>query len=233
MDVKIVFVLVFLVGFLNVVVALPTGPDSLNVTSNETGSGSGSPWMVNISGAYIAKMNISSTSQNPHWKGFIGWINGKFTLDDSSGSTVYDWSSSSANGEVYATRESGSIEWGNISCANASQINSEDTVLQQSGDDNISSTFSGTNLETYVVAGFSVGVGDCFSSNAYVNNVSQNSSFEEIVLFDDSDIIFAAEIEDDVAGYDNNTYDFQMIVPDYGNESIGGNVIYYLYVEID
>ena len=189
--------------------------------------------MVNISGAYIAKMNISSTSQNPHWKGFLGWINGKFTLDDSSGSTIYDWSSSTANGEVYATRGSGSIEWGNISCANATQINSENIVLNHSGDDNISTTFSETNIETYLVAGFFVDVGDCSSSNAYVNNDSQNSSFEEIVLFDDTDIIFAAEIEDDVVGYDGGTYDFQMIVPDYGNESIEGNVVYYLYVEID
>ncbi|MCD4770880.1 hypothetical protein K8R30_00510 [archaeon] len=233
MDVKIGFVLIFLVGFLGIVAGLPTGPSSLNITYNETGAGAANPWMVNISGAYVAKMNISSISQNSRWKGFVGWVNGKFTLDDSTGSTVYDWSSSTTGGEVYATRGSGSIEWGNIGCANTSQINSEDSALQHSGGDNISSTFSGTNIETYVIASFSVGVGDCFASNAYVDNVTQNSSFEEIVLFDDTDIVFATEIEDDVGGYDGGIYDFQMIVPDYGNESIGGNVVYYLYVEID
>ena len=52
-------------------------------------------------------------------------------------------------------------------------------------------------------------------------------------MFDDTDIIFATEIEDDVGGYDGGAYDFQMIVTDYGNESISGNVLYYLYVELD
>jgi len=234
MDVKIGFILIFLIEFFSgIIVGLPTGPSALNVTYNETGSSSTAPWMVNISGAYVAEMNISSISQNSRWKGFVGWVNGKFTLDDSSGSTVYDWSSSTTGGEVYATRSSGSIEWENISCATTSNINNEDTALQHSGGDNISATFSGTNTETYVVASFSINVGDCFASNAYIDNASQSSNFEEIVLFDNTDIVFATEIEDDVGGYDGDTYDFQMIVPDYGNESISGNVLYYLYVEID
>jgi len=233
MDVKIGLVLIVLLGLSGIVVALPVGPSFFNMTSNETGASSGAGELVNISGGYVAKMNVSSVSQNSRWKGFLGWVSGSFTLDDASGSTVYDWPSATADGEIYATRGSGTIEWSNVNCATAGEITTEDSTLQQSGGDNISSTFSSTNLETYVVAGFSVGVGDCFSSNTYVNNVTQTASFEEIILFDDTDIIFATEIEDDVAGYDNSTYDFQMIVPDYGNESITGNVAYYLYVELD
>jgi len=233
MDVKVGFVLIVLLGFSSIVVALPVGPSFFNITSNETGANSGVGELVNISGGYVAKMNVSSVSQNSRWKGFLGWVSGSFTLDDASGSTVYDWPSATASGEIYATRGSGTIEWGNVDCATAGEITSEDSALQQIGGDNISSTFVDTNIETYVVAGFSVGVGDCFSSNTYVNNNSQNASFEEIILFDDTDIIFATEIENDVVGYDNSTYDFQMIVPDYGNESISGNVAYYLYVELD
>lgn len=233
MDFKVVFVLMFLCFIVGLAGAVPTGPDFLNITENGSASGSSSLGLVNTTGGYISSLNVSSTTQNPHWKAFVGWIDGSFTLDDSSGSSIYDWSFSFTGGEVYATRASGSISWGSIACASAGQIAAEDTALEHSGQDNISATFSGTNTGTYVASGTSIGVGDCFASNSYVNNVSQGASFEEFILYDTSNIIFAAEIEDSVAGYDGISYDFQMIVPENGNSTFTGSTAYYLYVELN
>jgi len=226
-------VLIILFGFISIVSAAPVGPDSLNVTLNETWGGPNTGSNVNVSGGLISKLNVSTIVQNPHWKAFVGWVDGRFTLDDSSDSSIYDWSISSIGGQVYATRVSGAVDWGNIECASDAEIIAEDVAMDHVGEDNISSTFNGTNAGTYVVSGVPIGATDCFAVNSYVNNASQSSSFEEIILYDSANIVFAAKIEDGIAGYDGADYDFQMIVPENGDSGFAGSTAYYLYVELN
>ncbi|MCK4997483.1 hypothetical protein KAS08_04210 [Candidatus Pacearchaeota archaeon] len=223
--------LLFIILFLAFAGAFPTGPDAINITSNTTGQ-SGSGMMVNISGGYIAKMNITATSQNNRWKAMIGEIDGKFTLDDATGSTIYDWTSTVVNGEVYATRQSGAITWSSVECANITHINQEDLEMSLTGEDNISQTFNDTNDETFQIGtSITIGVTDCFSTNTYVGNESQDAAFEEVVLYDSTSIIFATILETNEEGYDGGNYDFQMIVPE--NATTGSAQIpYYLYLEI-
>ncbi len=226
-------VILFSALFLSsLVIATPTGPSNINVTSNET-KASTAGQMVNISGGYISKLNITASVQNPHWKAFLGWIDGKFTLDDSSGSTIYDWTLSSIGGEVYATRASGVANWGTISCADAAEITAEDTSLNHTAGDNVTSTFtSASNSATFVVAGTTITAGACSAMNTYVNNVTQGTKFEEVILHDTSDIIYATILEEDETGYDGSAYDFQMLVPEVALETWTGSTAYYLYVEL-
>ena len=225
-------VLILCMGFFTFVEAVPSAPDFLNITENESWSGSVTGSEINISGGIISSLSVSATLQNSHWKAFVGWVSGKFTLEDSGSSSIYDWSLSSIGGQVYATRNASIVDWGNIRCATAGEILAEDVALEHSGEDNISMTFSGTNNGTYVVAGTSIDAGNCSSMNTYVNSVSQSSAFEEFVLYDSNSLVFAAEIEDAATGYDGVGYDFQMIVPENGNESSSVITPYYLYVEI-
>jgi len=229
----IVLTLVFFIIIIasSLVTATPTGPSSINVTANET-KGITAAQMFNISGGYISKMNITATVKNPHWKAFVGWIDGKFTLEDSSGSTIYDWTLSTVGGEVYATRASSTINWGTISCADASEITAEDTALNHTGEDNITSTFSSSNTATFVVAGTTISATACSSTNTYVNNATQSSAFEEVILHDETDIVYATILEADATGYDGSTYDFQMLVPENALETWTGATAYYLYVEL-
>lgn len=220
--------LLFLSSF---AIAIPSGPSAINVTSNTTQALTNG-MMVNISGGYVSKVNITATMQNDRWKAFTGWIDGKFTLDDAAGSTIYDWTLPSIDGEVYATRTSGAIDWANIACASAANISAEDTALEHTGQDNISATFSATNTDTFIVAGVTVGAGSCQAINTHVNNASQSADFEEVILYDTSNIIFATILEQDAVGYDGATYDFQMIVPENGNASKSIVTAYYLYVEL-
>ncbi len=218
--------------FTSIAVATPTGPSAINVTSNETKTVTSSQ-EINISGGIISKINITASMQNPHWKAFVGWIDGKFTLDDSSGSTIYDWTLSSVGGEVYATRASGTANWGSISCADATEITAEDTALNHTGEDNITSTFTAaSNAGTFVTAGTTISAGACSATNTYVNNVSQGATFEEVILHDTSDIIFATILEEDSTGYDGSAYDFQMLVPEVALDTWTSSTSYYLYVEL-
>ena len=104
-------IFVFLLTYVSA--ADPTGPDSLEVMHNETKQDVGAK-TINISGGRIATVNISATIQNPRWKGIVGNVTGKFTLDDAGGSTIYDWSISTITGRVYATRYSGTIKWSSV-----------------------------------------------------------------------------------------------------------------------
>ena len=214
-----------------IALATPTGPSSINITSNTT-KAAAAGYKVNISGGYIAKLNITATAQNPHWKAFVGWVNGKFTLDDSTGSTIYDWTLSSVSGEVYATRASSTPAWSSIGCATAANISNEDTALSQTNaDDNITATFSSTNSDTFVVAGTSITAGSCKATSTYTNNVSAGAIYEESILSDNTNLIFVNVIESGT-GYDGGTYDFQMIVPDNGSATWTGAIAYYIYLEL-
>ncbi|MCD4771309.1 hypothetical protein K8R30_02730 [archaeon] len=226
-------ILLSLIFLSTLAIAIPTGPSAITHVSNTTGIATGGQ-MVNISGGYISKFNITATSQNPHWKAFVGQLEGKFTLDDSTGSTIYDWTMSTVTGEVYATRASATIEWTTIGCANAAQITAEDVAMEQTGEDNITSTFTpASNAETFLVAGTTITTNTCSATNTYVNNVT-DTKFEEVILYDstNTDIVFATVLEADEQGYDGATYDFQMIVPENGNETNTGTTAYYIYVEL-
>jgi hypothetical protein len=213
--------------------ALPSGPTALNITSNETATTTAAQ-VVNISGGYIATLNVTAVTQNTRWKAFVGEVDGRFTLNDASGSIIYDWSLSSISGEVYATRASSAISWTEVGCADAANITAEDTALVHTGEDNITSTFTAANnSETFNVGGNAITATSCYALHTYINNQSQGADFEEVILADgSSNLIFTTILEEDVTGFDGNTYDFQMIVPENASTSFSSSTAYYVYVQL-
>jgi hypothetical protein len=217
--------------------ANPVGPDSVVIESNTTKSSVGS-YTLNVSGGRVVVFNMSSEIQNTRWKAFIGRVSGSFTLDDAMGSTVYDWSLATITGEVYATRNSSSITWTNLTCASVANLNTENTRMSQtSSADNLTATFnisSGATHDEFFVASRNISQNTCPTLNTYVANQSQDTRFEEIALYEymGGNIVYASILEQDAYGYDNRTYDFQMIVPENGAAGWSGATAYYLYVEI-
>src|SRR3989344_5436845 len=123
--------------FFSLVRAAPEGPSSITVDANET-KGSVSAATLNISGGRIATINITAENQNPRWKGFIGQVIGTFTLDDSTSSTLFDWSMTSVGGEVYAIKNVSTPSWTDIRCANTSQMENENYLMNHTNaNDNI------------------------------------------------------------------------------------------------
>lgn len=224
--------LLVFVGLLVFTSADPTGPSSIIIEDNSTATTSTSGSLFNISGGWVAKANLTITAQNSKWKALVGDVSGAFTLDDSTGSTIYNWSTGSTTGKVYATRTSGSVDWSHpIACATSPQIAAEDTALSQSGGDNIASTFSKTNDNNFVIAGTTLATGTCSSQNTFVNNASQDTAFEQIVTYDGANIVYATIINS-ATGYDGGTYDFQMLLPEDA-AAAAPQVPYYLFVELD
>jgi len=231
------FVMLFIFMFFSFVTATPTGPDSIDIDSNET-KGAVGAYTLNTSGGYITTFNVTATVQNPRWKAFVGQVSGSFTLDDSSGSTIYDWSLTSVGGEIYATTNASTITWTSVTCANVSALETENTKMSHSNSyDNITATFNTTENATHVeffVATVNITNSSCPTLNTYVNNVTQDSNFEEVVLWEvtGGNIIYATILETNQQGFDSASYDFQMIVPENGAPGWSGATAYYLYVEL-
>jgi hypothetical protein len=170
--------------FLNIINAVPDGVNNIDLTSNETKVATAG-YVLNTSGGYITTFNLTASLQNPRWKAFVGLVSGTFTLDDASGSTIYDWSLASTAGEIYATRNSSTISWTDIGCANTTLLENENALMNHtSAEDNITKTFDDTTHSSFVVAATTINANTCPTLNTYQNNASQDTEFEEMILSD-------------------------------------------------
>lgn len=231
------FVLIFGI-FLSINLIFAATPDNPSITSvnNSTWSSSNNGFF-NISGGYISTINLDATFQDSRWKAMVGNVSGKYTLDDASGATIFDWTFATITGRVYATRDSGTVEWATISCADGTEMENENIAMfhGNTSSDNLTRTFNKTTHTAFYAAGTYIGTNLCnYGVTTYKNDAPQTTDFEEIVLHDGTSIVYATILEDNVQGYDGTkTFDFQMIVPENGTAGYTGATAYYIYVELD
>lgn len=216
--------------------AAPIGP-TITIISNETKQPA-SAAIINTTGGSITTIVLNATTQNTRWKAYVGNVTGALTLDDANDNTIFQWSLTAVTGEVYATRASGNVNWSGANCSNSTHISNENLALNHSNkDDNITKTFNQQSHDGFFVGVREILANTCFSLRTYINSTSQSANFEEIVLYDGSNvtngnIIYATPLEQDAYGFDNSTYDFQMIVPENGLATWTGSTAYYFYVEL-
>ena len=214
------------------------GPNSTKAIApptvvNDTGNGI-------TAGGYIFTVNLNSEQQNLRWKAYVGNVTGTLVLDDANGQSIYDWAlATSPSGEVYATRASSVISWSTIACASASNISLEERALNHTANpsDNISRTFNYTNNQALDVGAVSIGASACPTTNLYENATTPtNDNFEEILLHDQTNMVYTSILEQNANGYDTSSsgklYDFEMIVPEVALASWQSSTAYYFYVEL-
>lgn len=209
----------------------PSGPDSYENKSTE------SPLptigaLINTSGGTITTINFQATTQNPRWKGFVGNITGRFALMDANNFSLYDWTLTTVQGEIYATRNSSLVDWISVRCANSTTISSEQNSLGflSTDADTINKTFNQTTHNSFYAGDTFIRNNTCPSTYLYVSGQSQNNTFQELLLYEDN-IIYTSLIEGAEIGYSNQTYDYQIIVPDNTQQGQPSEV-YYLYIEL-
>lgn len=230
------FALVLIMCFSQIAYSTPTGP-TITFIANETKPTAGAT-KINTSGGTITTVTLNTTSQNLRWKAYVGNVSGTLTLDDANDNTIFDWTLTDVIGEIYATRSTDSINWTGINCSDTTHIENENRALNHTNiDDNITSTFDETTHSGFYVGTSVILENTCRAVHTYVNSSSQESNFEEIVLYDgtteeNGNIVYATPFEQNAYGFDNSTYDFQMILPDNGLSTWSSSVAYYFYVEL-
>jgi len=217
------------------VVAIPVGPSILyNSTSNATPKPAAA---ITTAGGTFTTLVLNTTGQTYRWKAYVGNVSGKLTLADATNKSIFDWSVTSVTGEVYATRSNSAIDWTTVSCADSALINNEDIFMNMSlaSPDTINKTFNNTIHKSFYVGTTKIQNSTCKSIATYVNGVSQapteNAVFQEILLKDgSSNIVYTTLVNASTIGYNNQRYDFQMILAE--NEYNPTPTTYYLYVEL-
>lgn len=212
-------------------------------------------------GGFIFTLLMDSEQQNRRWKAYVGNVTGKLVLDDADGNSIFQWQLSAITGEVYASRASTSINWTGINCSwvadgktnraeglssNRTPEHNENIILSQTNkDDNVTATFRYKNHSSIEVGSRAIGKDECFSLQTWQRNAEQtfgdsdNANFTQVLLYDaalgktDGNIIYATELETDKTGYrTDQTYDFQLVLPEVGTSSWTSSTPYYFYVEL-
>ena len=211
----------------------PSAPSDMDISSNESPAPSVGP-LINISGGTISRISFNTTTQNYRWKGFVGNISGRLVLGDAQSRALYDWDINTLTGEVYATRKSSLPDWESISCAQGQTISAEQRSLNISTNstDSINRTFSKLTHDTFYVGTKEIEENTCQSTALNVNGTSQSQYFQEVLLEDGSWLVYTSLLENSTYGFDNNSYDFQMIVAENALQGSQPNEAYYFYVEL-
>jgi hypothetical protein len=217
--------------------AAPAGP-TISYVSNSTKAASSSNRSIDEKGT-ITVLTVSLNQQDYKWKAYVGNISGALVLDDANSKSIYDWSLSSVTGEIYATRQSATVSWGIIDCANQSVIDDEQAALGMSSSmrDSINSTFNNTVHKSFLVGTLNITTSSCRATATYINDsaqaVSEAAHFQEVLLKDNSTnaLIYASLLSNDHQSYnDIDFFDFQMILAE--NESSSVPINYYFYAEL-
>lgn len=217
---------------------LVTGqPTGVDIMSNVTDAPLPTPASaITTAGGTFTTMVLNGTFQTPRWKAYVGNVTGRITLDDSAGSTIYDWELATITGRVYVSRND-SIEWDNVNCVSDPTLASEQAFLDIDDTfvDSINRTFNDTIHRSFFVGTQFIANSSCRAIATYVNDTrqppSENASFQEVLLEDSvGNVIYTTMLEDAVEGYDSGLYDFQLIVPE--NPFAAVPTTYYFFAEI-
>lgn len=231
----LLLIILVLALFVNksIVLAVPQGA---TITSSSTENASVRPAdSSTAAGGSFTTLVLNVTSQTSKWKAYVGNVTGKMTLDNSANYTIYDWTLTTTQGEVYVSRND-SVSFSSLTCANDGNISSEETFLNinSSSDDSINKTFDQTIHKSFVIGGTgTIDNSTCYAIATYVNDTSQpadeNADFQEILLSDGTNLVFTTLLEDEEQGFDLGNYDFQLIVPDDPGAT---STTYYFYAEL-
>ncbi len=212
-------------------------PANPNMTYNYTETVSPKPAAyLTTTGGTFTTLVLNISAQDYKWKAYVGNATGKLALQDQTNYSIYDWRLSTISGNVFVSRNN-SIDWSNISCANRTLIENEDTYLNlnSSRSDSINMTFNSSQHKRFYAASKLITNSTCPAISTYIGGTSQSNGeankFQEVLLKDTANnMLYTTMLENSVIGFDNNRYDFQMIVAEDETKQTG--TTYYFYLEL-
>lgn len=231
---RIFFWLALVVALYMFYLASAVSPSGATVTSvsNETATPDPAGSHAAIAGN-VSEINIEGTSTTQSWQGYFGNVTGTIQLADSSDNVLYNWSLASPEGEIYASNSS-SITWSSVDCfdvaTNGAGLEADYNIASDDVD-GVNETFNLNNHAAFFTNSIEFTSGEC--NNTQLFNNGGVGTFDEVLLTDGTNTIFAALLEEDVVGFDGSPHDFQMIVLEDGHATDVATTTYYFWVELE
>ena len=221
--------------------AEPQAPTDLSVVTSSRRQASGVATVPAYAGN-VTELDIDASIVTQGWQAYYGQVSGTIVLDDANNNSVYTWSLTSPEGEIYATRNDTVINWtaSNIVCANLTHIEAEESALNFNFDgnqdaDGINETFTYTTHPGFNVSAEGFEPDECpFTVSTYVNDSAGTRSFNETLLYSSSEdtLVYMSLLNDDAYGFNYTQWDFQMLVAEDGHSGDTATTTYYFYVEL-
>ncbi|MEM4710806.1 MAG: hypothetical protein QXL18_02590 [Candidatus Woesearchaeota archaeon] len=205
----------------------------------------------------VTEFNTDTSTITRTWQGYFGNVTGTIVLGDANNNTLYDWSVANPQGEIYAIRSPTVPSWSNARCANATELQAEDTALGVNAaidEDAVNRTFVvGGSAEaqanyggplthpTFYVADSQINANTCPIAYLYNSSGLPSDAFREVILSDGGSvpIIYTAFLAhtfyptSESTGFNGLTHDFQMIVGEDGHGTDTATSTYYFYLELE
>ena len=184
----------------------------------------------------VSELTMSDDTITQSWQGYYGNVSGAIRLADASGNPMYNWSLASPSGEVFASTAS-SITWASIDCFNWTANGTALEVLFNINDsvDGVNETFSDANVhDEFYVGSTKFDANACMSTHIFdATRAGVNEHFEEILLHDGLNTIFASLLENNMDGFDGASHDFEMLVLEDGHGTDTDTTPYFFYIELE
>ena len=228
----VMFALIAVVGYVSAEVVAPL---SLTEGASERRDLSGlADQTVEAQGGNVTALNIDALTITTSWQGYYGNISGEITLDDGSNNTFYNWTTTSVQGEVYGVRNA-AVDFASTACASGAERTTEETYLGQSATDgdSVTNTFNTTDHPQFNVSTTAIAVDTCFSTNAFSGGSLDTGRFHQVLLASGGDIIYTTIIDENQAGFNSATADFQLLVGENEKSGNEGSTTYYFFVELN
>ena len=175
---------------------------------------------ASVAAGGTSQVDVQSTQSTGRWAGFYGSITGTIVLADATSHWFKNWTVSNVAGAyVYASNASNP----DFSTLTAASTADEPSWLNKTGAaDNFQNTFAQAESRTFN--------GNSVTANyTETYNNAGTETFKTYALKDgSSDLIWAALAQNDVAGYNGNTVDYQLLVPVNGAAATN----YYFFLEL-
>ena len=247
--IKTLLVCVVVLSFLAVIaVAAPYGPRSVDVLGSDRRTEfNESVSSKEAQAGNVTRLRINTSTLTDRWQGYYGNITGIVTLQDANGFRLYEWGNDDTVtpiGEVYASNNTVG-DWTRVFCVNLTANSSNTTLYGPNA--TILEGLYGAGLtdrdgidETFTAfANITIGskTMNCSAIQVYNGSASPSYNWNETLLYENAtieettrSIIYAAQVAQNQNGFNNNTWDFQMIVGENGD--ISTTTTYYFYVEL-
>lgn len=226
----------------------PEGPTTLTIESTSRRTAVNSPTLEAVAGN-VTQLTVDGLTVTQTWQGYYGNVTGTVTLDDANNNTMYDWSLASPEGEIYASQAQVTWTSGNVKCYDLelSDVGYSDHVtlseletslgLASDDIDGVNETFTeGTTYDDFYVGEYHINTA-CPETQTYNGSETKDSSsFQEVLLYDNTsnEIVYTAILEEvEPTGFNDQPWDFQMLVGEDGHNGDTSTTTYYFYVELE
>lgn len=214
------------------VIAAPNGADVTPGTSQRANATNAGQDTGAIAGN-VTELAVTGTSITQSWQGYYGNVSGIIQLADISDNVMYNWTLTTPEGEIYASNAS-TIRWPTIQCYDATNnLTFFENMfgIASTDSDGIDTTFTLNDHAEFYTNSVQFTAGEC--DNAKIFDSAGVGTFDEALLTDGNNMVFASLLADNANGFDNVPHDFEMLVLEDGHGVDTSTSTYYFWVELE